>query len=159
MTSAVTRRSSSHSRASYRLPWCSPAAATPAPTRPGEIPHDVWLTELAEQQQRHAGALFDHRCGLAHLTDLQRAAHSLAELAYAAALSERALYGRWVVAVEALDARARHEQVAAAIGLDVDELHAGLRAWAHGQLRYGHMTPDRHAEILALLPEPGTEGG
>jgi hypothetical protein len=129
------------------------------PTRPGEIPHDVWLTELAQRQQRHAEALFDHRYGLAHLTDAQRVAHSLAELAYGAALSERALFGRWVVACEALNAGASTEQVAAAMGLDADELHAGLRAWAHGQLRFGHMTPARHAEVLALLPEQAEGGG
>jgi hypothetical protein len=128
------------------------------PTRPGEIRDDVGLITLAEQAMRHAGALFDHRFGLAHLTDAERAAHSLAELAYSAALAERALYGRWVVAVEALNAGAGHEQVAAAMGLDADELHAGLRGWAAGQLRFGHITAARHAEILALLPEQA-EGG
>lgn len=128
-------------------------------TRPGEIPDDLGLVTLAEQAMRHGGALFDHRFGIAHLTDAQRAAHSLAELAYSAALAERALYGRWVVAVEALNAGAGHEQVAAAMGLDADELHAGLRGWAAGQLRFGHITPARHAEILALLGELDTEGG
>jgi acyl transferase domain-containing protein len=128
------------------------------PTRPGEIPDDLGLVTLAEQAMRHGGALFDHRFGLAHLTDAERAGHSLAELAYSAALAERALFGRWIVACEALNAGAGHDQVAAAMGLDADELHAGLRAWAHGQLRYGHITPARHAEVLALLPEQA-EGG
>ncbi|HEY2764584.1 MAG TPA: hypothetical protein VGJ13_11310 [Pseudonocardiaceae bacterium] len=48
--------------------------------------------------------------------------------------------------------------MAAAMGLDADELIAGLRGWAAGQLRFGHITPARHAEVLALLPEQA-EGG
>jgi hypothetical protein len=135
------------------------------PTRPGEIPHEVRPAELVERQQRHVDALFDHRYGLAHLTDQQRARHCLAQLAYAAALAQRALHGRWIVATDALGAGAGHEQVAAAMGLDLAELHSGLRAWAQGQLRYEHITADRHAQVLALLgeqageaPDPGARG-
>lgn len=39
------------------------------------------------------------------------------------------------------------------MGLDVDELHAGLRAWANGQRRHGLIDDARHAEVLALLGE------
>src|ERR1051326_7300231 len=111
----------------------------PAPTRPGEIPDDVGLDDLVEHVQRHASALFDHRHGTAPLGDTDRAGHALAELTYSAALSERALYGRWLVACEALDAGASQEQAAAAMGLDVVEFRAGVRTWAAGQLRYGWM--------------------
>lgn len=98
-------------------------------------------------------ALVDHRYGIAPLSAAERAGHALAELAYTAALSERALYGRWVYAVEALSAGVGHARVAAAMGLDVEELRAGLRSWARGQLRQGLMEDARHAEVLALLGE------
>lgn len=88
------------------------------------------------------------------LNDAERAGHALAELACSAALSERALSGRWVVACEALDAGAGHEQVAAATGLEADELVAGLRGWANGQRRRGLISEDRHAAVLALLSDP-----
>ncbi|HEX2296977.1 MAG TPA: hypothetical protein VHH34_00415 [Pseudonocardiaceae bacterium] len=124
------------------------------PTRPGGIPHSMLLGDLAEHAQRHAAALFDHRLGITSLGDTERGGHALAELAYTAALSERALHGRWVVVCEALDAGKNHEQVAAAMNLDVDELRAGLRSWARNQLRQGLIDADRHAEVLALLGEP-----
>ncbi|MGH3793264.1 MAG: hypothetical protein ACRDSP_00055 [Pseudonocardiaceae bacterium] len=125
------------------------------PTRPGDIPHGVGLRQLVDQMEEHRTALFFHRHGGAPLDGAALTAHCLADLAYGAALSERVLYGRWLVAVDALNAGASHDQVASAMGLDVDELIAGLRAWAHGQLRYGLMTPARHAEVLALLGEGG----
>ena len=109
----------------------------PEPTRPGEIPHSVRLAELAAHVQRHTGALFDHRLGVAPLTDADRTGHALAELAYATALAERAQAGRWVYACEALGAGASHAQVADALGLDMEELHAGIRSWARTQLRQG----------------------
>ncbi|MCA1673792.1 MAG: hypothetical protein LC799_16845 [Actinobacteria bacterium] len=129
----------------------------PEPTRPGEIPYSMLLGDLVEHAQRHAAALFDHRLGIAALGDAQRGGHALAELAYTAALSQRALHGRWVVACEALDAGKSREQVAAAMGLDLDELHAGLRGWAHSQLRHGLIDADRHAAVLALLAERDTD--
>ncbi|HEX2301689.1 MAG TPA: hypothetical protein VHH34_24820, partial [Pseudonocardiaceae bacterium] len=86
------------------------------------------LTDLAGHAARHAGALFDHRYGIAPLTDADRAGHAVAELAYTAALSERALHGRWVLACEALDAGASHGQVADAMGLEIEELCVGLRS-------------------------------
>ncbi|HEX2297702.1 MAG TPA: hypothetical protein VHH34_04150 [Pseudonocardiaceae bacterium] len=121
------------------------------PTRPGEIPHSVSLTDLAGHAARHAAALFDHRYGIAPLTNAGRGGHCLAELAYTAALSERALHGRWVVACEALDAGASHGQVADAMGLDVEELCVGLRSWARNQLRQGLIDEDRHAWVMALV--------
>lgn len=120
------------------------------PQRPGQIPHDVGLVTLAQRQQEHRTALFDHRYGIEHLSDAQRAGHALAEMAYSTALSERALYGRWVVACEALDAGATHQQVATALGLDVEELRVGLRSWARSQHRLGLIDDTRHAEVLAL---------
>lgn len=124
------------------------------PMRPGEIPYDLSLADLARHRDRHGAALFEHRYGIAPLNGQQRAGHALAELAYSHALAERVLFGRWVVAVESLEAGASHEQVAAAMGLDVDELRAGLRAWAHEQRRHGLIDDTRHAEVLALLGEP-----
>lgn len=124
------------------------------PTRPGEIADDATPGELAQQRQRHAMALVNHRYGIAVLGDAERAGRCLAVLACSAALAERAQTGRWVYAVEALAAGAGHEQVAAATGLEADELVAGLRAWANGQRRGGLIDADRHGEVLALLGDP-----
>lgn len=129
------------------------------PTRPGQIPYDTWLSQLAAGMERHTAALFEHRVGLTVLTDAELAGHALSELAYATALADRVLAGRWVVAIEALSAGATHEQVAAATDMGVDELVTGLRSWAEGQRRLGLITPDRHAEVLALLPGQDAEGG
>ncbi|MGH3991045.1 MAG: hypothetical protein ACRDSN_01115, partial [Pseudonocardiaceae bacterium] len=123
------------------------------PTRPEEIGHSVGLADLVGHAERHAAALSMHRLGIAHLSDADRAGHAVAELAYTAALSDRALSGRWVMACEALDAGAGLEQVTAAMGLDADELPAGLRSWARGQLRHGLIDDARHAEVLTLLGE------
>jgi hypothetical protein len=103
------------------------------PTRPGEIPHSVSLTD--------------------------RAGHAVAELAYSAALAERALYGQWVCATEALSAGASHCRVADAMGLDVEELCAGLRSWARNQLRQGLIDTDRHAQVCALAGGSVTRTG
>ena len=125
------------------------------PTHPDQIPHDIGLVTLAEQIHRHAAAVFDHRYGITTLTDTERAGHCLAELAYRAALSERAPYGRWVCATEALHAGASREQVGRAMGLEPDELRAGLRHWAAGQRRFGLIDDTEHAEVLALIGEGG----
>ncbi|HEX2301823.1 MAG TPA: hypothetical protein VHH34_25515 [Pseudonocardiaceae bacterium] len=127
------------------------------PPQPDQIPHDVGLVILAEQIHRHAAAVFDHRYRIATLTATERAGHCLAELAYRAALSERALYGRWVCATEALNAGAGREQVARAMGLEPDELRAGLRSWAAGQRRFGLIDDAEHAEVLALIGELDTD--
>ena len=126
------------------------------PRTPGEIPHSMRLVELVGHAERHAGALSDHRLGIAPLTDAQRAGHATAHLAVTAALAERELAGRWLLVVEALDAGAGHDQVAAAMGVDADEMAAGLRSWARNQLRHGLIDDARHAQVLALLGEPPT---
>lgn len=127
--------------------------------RPEEIPPSVSLIALAGAQYRHAMALLDHRHGLAVLVDAERAGHALSVLAYSAALVERVLGGRWLYAVEALDAGAGREQVAAALGLAVDELATGLRSWAAGQHRHGLIDAERRDQVLALLgDEPDGQG-
>lgn len=124
------------------------------PTRPGQIPRDLTLVDLAEARCRHTLALADHRYGLAPpLGRPELAGHCLAVLAYSAALSERALEGRWLYAADALHAGAGVDQVAAALGLTVVELRAGLRGWAHGQARRGYISPEEHAQVLGLIAE------
>lgn len=123
------------------------------PIRPGEVPHSVSLAELAGHAHRHDAALFDHRHGMAPLTDQDRAGHALSALACRAALADRAQSGRWVLAVEALDAGATHAQVADAMGLDVEELHGGGRSWARAQLRLGLMSDERYEVVIGLLGE------
>jgi hypothetical protein len=124
------------------------------PTRPGDIPYTVALAELAELHAGHRSRLVDHRHGLSEpLTADEFRCHALAVLAYQAALTERAAQGRWVAAVDALAASTDPQDVAAAMGLDVEQLRIGAGMWASGQHREGLISPERYADVLALIGE------
>lgn len=120
------------------------------PTRPGEIPDSLGLVDLAELGMRYYDQLYrEVFCpGPGHA---ERGMYCLATLACQTALSERTLHSRWWIACEALGAGKSRGEVAAAIGLDVEELCAGLRSWARNQLRQGLIDDARHAQVLALL--------
>jgi hypothetical protein len=60
---------------------------------------------------------------------------------------------RWVTVAEALTYGATLGQVAAGMGLDVDEVRVGLAGWANGQHRFGHITDAEHDQVIALLAE------
>ena len=66
--------------------------------------------------------------------------HALGALATAGALSRQMAEARWINCVDALNYGARLADVAAAAGLDVDEVQAGLRSWGAGQFRGGLLT-------------------
>ncbi len=122
------------------------------PTRPGEIPHTVSLRGLADRFHAHALLLLENRHGIGEpLSPEARTAHAVAELACAHALADRVLAGRWVAVRDALSADAGLERVAAAMDTEPDGVAEGLRGWADGQLRYGHITPAAHARVIRLL--------
>lgn len=83
--------------------------------------------------------------------------HAVAALATQHALAERVLYSRWCNVRDALTFGATPEQVAAAMGLDVDEVALGLRSWADGQHRQQLITADEHDAVLALVAGAGEQ--
>ena len=60
---------------------------------------------------------------------------------------------RWVTAVDAIANGAQLEHVARAMGLDVDEVTAGLRSWADGQHDRCGMSAAARDDVYALLGE------
>jgi hypothetical protein len=101
----------------------------------------------------------------AHLTPLVNARHGLGEpelagrlrgdaldmLACGQALADQILAMRWVTVAEALVYGAPLADVAAAMGLEVDEVAAGLRSWADGQDQHAGMTAAARDDVYALL--------
>jgi hypothetical protein len=79
------------------------------------------------------------------------ARHALAALATAEAAVEQLREGRWVSCRDALAHGATLDEVAAAAGLDVDALIAGMTEWAARQYEHGLMDAAAHAEVLTLL--------
>ena len=47
------------------------------------------------------------------------------------------------------------EQIADAMDLTSVEVAAGLRSWAEGQRRFGHITDAEHDAVFARLAEEG----
>ncbi len=118
---------------------------------PGEVPFAP-LAQLAERYIDHAARLVDHRhgCGepLAHAAVVE---HALAALAYQRRLADEALAGRGLIVAEALTHGATVERVAAAVGLDVDQLRTELVRWAEGGVRAGYLTAADRDELLRLV--------
>lgn len=127
-----------------------------SPTRPSDVPDAMPLPEIADRYHDHTGALVYHRHNLGdRLTGDQVAAHALAALVYQHALAERARYSRWCHVRDALRSGASVATVARAMGLDPDEVAAGLLSWADKQHRFSHITDDEHAEALLLAARQG----
>ena len=130
-----------------------------SPTRPGDIPDNVTLRELADGYASHVQSLIEHRYDIGDpLTTEQRLAHALAALAYQHALAERVLYSRCSIATDALAAGASLETVGAAMGgLEPEQVRYTVRRWAISQHRQGLMEDARRDEVLRLAG--GGQGG
>ena len=129
-----------------------------SPTRPGDIPDNVTLRELADGYAFHVQPLIEHRYDIGDpLTTEQRLAHAIAALAYQHALAERALHSQWSIATDALAAGASLDTVSAAMGWP----HTGhrvsdaLRWWASDQHWQGLMDVARRDEVLRLAAGQG----
>jgi hypothetical protein len=124
-------------------------------TRPSDLA-GASLRELLDGYQAHLSALVNACHGVGELEPVGRLrADALDVLACGQALADRLLAMRWATVVDALTYSAPLAHVAAAVGLEPDEVSAGLRSWADRQLSHGLMTPARHNEVYALL---GGEG-
>lgn len=121
------------------------------PRRPDEVPH-VGLVELVEQYGAHVYALLVGRPRIGdEVAAAQLFDHALAALALAEAVADRLRAARWSTVRDALAADAgRGAEVAAAVGLELDEVAVGLRRWADGQREHGLMTA-RDRNVVRLL--------
>jgi hypothetical protein len=77
-------------------------------------------------------------------------ADALAALVGGRALADRLTAMRWVTVAEALAHGAPVAHVAAALGLEIDEVAAGLRSWADGQHQHAGLSAAARAEVHAL---------
>lgn len=111
--------------------------------------------ELLQAWTGHKRRLAYSRCGIERLAPTQAARHALDALATGEALAAYMVAGRWVTVAEALAHGATVTQVATAVGLDVDEVVAGLTSWADRQLAHHLITPAQNDEIHALLVRGG----
>lgn len=124
------------------------------PTSPGDVPADLTPQRLIDALAVHQQVLTSVHLGLADPPPAaELAARAVAVLAVQHALAERVLAGRWVNASDALDLGATVGQVADAMGLDADEVVAGLRSWADGQLCYGLISDAQHDAVVALVED------
>jgi hypothetical protein len=125
---------------------------TAMPTRPGEIPHTASLRQLLDALHVHQGLLVDARHGIGNpVLAEQLARHAVALLAIEHALADRVLASQWVTVAEALTYGATIDQAAAGMGLDVNEVRAGLAGWADGQHRFGRITDAEPDQVIDLL--------
>ncbi|OLT12244.1 hypothetical protein BJF78_24590 [Pseudonocardia sp. CNS-139] len=111
--------------------------------------------DLLQAWSGHGRALVYDRCGIERLTRTDAVRHALDELATGQALADYVTRGRWATVAQGLVYGATVSQVAVAMGLDVDEVAAGLRSWADGQLAINLITPVLHDELQTLLTQGG----
>lgn len=108
--------------------------------------------ELLDALDAHHRVLVDARHGIGNPQPPGRArAAALDALAYGRALAEAALRHEWLAQVEALEHGATLADVAAASGLDPDEVLAGVRSRVAGQVEHAGMSTATADRILALL--------
>ncbi|MCX6463783.1 MAG: hypothetical protein NTW05_09340 [Pseudonocardiales bacterium] len=123
-------------------------STVPTPAAYHEIPRRELLDQLAAAEL----VLVDSRHGIGTPrtpTDVRQAA--LGALAIARALAALLLRFEWVAQLDALRAGATLGEVAAACGLDVDEVLAGLRSRLAGQVEHGVMPREVVDELHRLI--------
>jgi hypothetical protein len=120
-------------------------------TRPADLA-GASLRELLDGYETHRGPLVTAHLGIGTPKSPWRLRDAaLGMLVCGQALAGHILAMRWVTVAEALSYGAPLEDVAAAMGLQPDEVAAGLRSWAGGQLREQRMTPAAHDDVVALV--------
>lgn len=122
----------------------------PQITRPDDLA-GASLRELLDAWHSHIAPLVDARYDIGDLSSGRLARYALDALAAGQALTDELMAMRWVTAVDALTYGAPMRHVAGAMGLDVDEVTAGLRSWADGQHEHAGMTAAARDEMYALV--------
>ncbi len=129
----------------------------PDVTRPADLA-GASLRELLAGYEAHTTPLVKARHGLGEPEPVGRLrADALDVLVCGQALADYILAVRWVTVAEALAYSAPLGHVAAAMGLEPDEVATGLRSWADGQYEHTGMSAAVRDEIYALLD--GGEAG
>jgi hypothetical protein len=124
-------------------------------TRPADFA-GASLRELLAGYEAHTTPLVNARHGIGEPDPVGRLrSDALDVLACGQALANYILAMRWVAVAEGLAYGATLGHVAAAMGLEPDEVAAGLRSWADGQVRHGGITPADRDEVYSLLDEAG----
>ncbi|OZM84090.1 hypothetical protein CFP66_06695 [Pseudonocardia sp. MH-G8] len=119
-------------------------------TRPADLA-GAPLRDLVEGYRLHVAALVNARHGVGRPEPVGRLrASALDALTIAAAIAAQLAGDRWSNVVDALRLDASLEHVATAMGLEVDEVAAGLRSWADGQHQHAGMTAAARDEVYAL---------
>lgn len=123
----------------------------PQITRPDDLA-GASLRELLDAWHAHVAPLVDARCRPpgGPLPAARLARHALDALAAGQALTDELMALRWVTVCDALRYGAPMRHVAGAMGLDVDEVAAGLRSWADGQHLHSDMSVTGRDEVYAL---------
>jgi hypothetical protein len=125
----------------------------PPPVRPTDLT-GVSLRELLDAWHLHTAPLVNARHGIGDPEPIGRLrAEALDVLACGQALADQILAMRWVTVAEALAFGAPLGHVAAAMGLEPDEVAAGLRSWADGQHQHTGLSSAAREEIYGLLEE------
>lgn len=122
--------------------------------RPSDVHPDWPLRRVAAVYSEHVLRLRHYHHGIgqsAALPPHRVIGHAITALAAGTELVDRVSTLRWSLAVDALGHGATHEETAAAMGIDIAQLRIGIGEWADGLLRERLMTPERHADVLALL--------
>ncbi len=122
---------------------------TPPPARAlAGVPLDDLLTGY----QHHVAALVRARAGVGEPEPVRRLrTDALDALVCAQALTDRLMAMRWVTVADALAYGAPIGHVAAVLGLEINEVAAGLRSWADRQHQYAGMPMAARDEVYALL--------
>lgn len=124
------------------------------PTSAADVPHDAPLATVLQAFAAHTLRVVDAMLGIGEPLPVETLArHAVAALVLQHTVAERVLYSRWTTVRDALTYGASIGDVAAAMGLDVDEVVAGLRSWAAGQLRHGLVTEAEHDAVVALVED------
>jgi hypothetical protein len=129
-----------------------PHMSNPYVARPSDL-DAASLNELAQGWQDHVSALVDARHGLSDDRPARLRSSALDALACGAAIVNRLQAAPWVSIADALEYGATLDDVAVALESPAEDVAAGVRSWADRQKDHGLMSDERHAQVLALLPD------
>lgn len=127
------------------------SAPRPAVPAPAELADRLILSALLDGYVSAADRLTRARHGGADVPRAEVASDALTALAHAHALALGAVRERWPLVCDALSLGVALVTIAAAMGLDADEVRAGLASWADDQRRRDLISDATHTGVLSLL--------
>jgi hypothetical protein len=117
-------------------------------------------TDLLDDFKAHTAHLVAARRGtaLVPLSAARLRYEALEALATGHALVEKVLATRWMTVLDALNYGATLTEVAAAMGLDVDEVRAGVMSWLDGQRAEDLIDRAEYMRLRARRAYPAGDG-